>query len=151
MLNVIVGDVKEAIYNTSVYFNNSYLDSWITDPFGKKIIKQIDKAEVLSAQAVDSHALGVIPVTKISGGAKTLLLVLNEPKKIFNVSTCGNNCAPLLLEIADTLKTDVTVNLRHIMDFGNRTFNIKILNVNKTAHNMKESVELMIPLLHQEA
>lgn len=36
MLNVIVGDVKEAIYNTSVYFNNSYLDSWITDPFGKK-------------------------------------------------------------------------------------------------------------------
>ena len=77
--------------------------------FGKKIIKQIDKAEVLSAQAVDSHALGVIPVTKISGGAKTLLLVLNEPEKIFNVSTCGNNCAPLLLEIADTLKTDVTV------------------------------------------
>lgn len=151
MLKVIVGDVKEAIYNTSVYFNNSYLDSWITSPFGKKIIKQIDKADVLSAQAVDSHALGVIPVTKISGGAKTLLLVLNEPEKIFNVSTCGNNCAPLLLEIADTLKTDVTVNLRHIMDFGNRDFNIKILNVNKTARNMKEFVELMIPLLHQEA
>lgn len=151
MLNVIFGDVKEAIFNTSVYFDNTYLDSWITNPFGKKIIKKIDKAEVLSAQAVDSHALGVIPVTKISGGAKTLLLVLNEPEKIFNVSTCGNNCAPLLLEIADKLKKDVTVNLRHIMDFGDRNFNIKVLNVNKIAHNMKEFVEILIPLLHQEA
>ena len=99
----------------------------------------------------DSAILQKIPVTKISGGAKTLLLVLNEPEKIFNVSTCGNNCAPLLLEIADNLKTDVIVNLRHIMDFGSRNFNIKVVNVNKIAHNMKEFVEIMIPLLHQEA
>ena len=33
MLNVIFGNVKEAIYNTSVYFDNSYLDNWITSPF----------------------------------------------------------------------------------------------------------------------
>ena len=30
-------------------------------------------------------------------------------------------------------------------------FNVKILNVNKTTHNMKEFVEILIPLLHQEA
>ncbi len=40
MLNVIFGDVKEAIYNTSVYFDNTYLDSWITSPFGKKSSKK---------------------------------------------------------------------------------------------------------------
>ena len=38
MPNVSFGDVKEAIFNTSVYFDNTYLDSWITNPFGKKII-----------------------------------------------------------------------------------------------------------------
>lgn len=37
------------------------------------------------------------------------------------------------------------------MDFGDRNFNIKVLNVNKIAHNMKEFVEILIPLLHQEA
>ena len=39
-------------------------------------------------QAVDSKALGVIPVTKLSGGTKTLLLILNEPEKIFNAFFC---------------------------------------------------------------
>lgn len=29
MLNDIVGDIKETNYNTSVNFNNSYLDSWM--------------------------------------------------------------------------------------------------------------------------
>ena len=33
-------------------------------------------------QAVDSKALAVIPVTKLSGGMKTLLLILNEPEII---------------------------------------------------------------------
>ena len=148
MLKIIYGDVENAIYNTSVYFDNTYLDNWITTPLAKKIIKKIDKAEVLSPQAVNSKALGVIPTTKISGGTKTLLLVLNEPEKIFNASTCGDNCAPFFLEIADSLKSDVTINLHHLMDFGNGEFEINIANINKTVHNMKELVPLALPLLH---
>ena len=30
MLNIIFGDLQEAIYNTNVYFNNTYKDKWIT-------------------------------------------------------------------------------------------------------------------------
>ena len=147
MLKIIYGDVPEAIYNTSVYFNNTYLDKWITDDFAKKIIKKIDKAEVLSPQAVDSKALGVIPVTKISGGTKTLLLILNEPDKIFNASTCGDNCAPFILKIADLLKQDITINLHHIMDFGDKNFNIEILNIHTIVHNMKELVLNSVDLI----
>ena len=35
------------------------------------MILRIDKSKVLSAQAVDSPALGIIPVEKLSGGVKT--------------------------------------------------------------------------------
>lgn len=66
MLNIFYGDMPEAIYNTSLYFNNTYYDGWLMDDFAQKMIKSVDKATVLSGQAVDSKTLGVIPATKIS-------------------------------------------------------------------------------------
>ena len=140
MLNIFYGDMPEAIYNTSLYFNNTYFDSWLMDEFAQKMIRSIDKATVLSGQAVDSKALGVIPATKISGGLKTLLLIYNQPQKIFNASTCGDNCAKWILKIAKKLDKDITINLRHIMDFGDGQFEIRILNNDIIVHNMSELV-----------
>ena len=140
MLNIFYGDMPEAIYNTSLYFNNTYYDGWLMDDFAQKMIKSVDKATVLSGQAVDSKALGVIPATKISGGLKTLLLIYNQPQKIFNASTCGDNCAKWILRIAKKLDRDITINLRHIMDFGDGQFEIRILNNDKIVHNMSELV-----------
>lgn len=140
MLNIYYGDMKEAIYNTSLYFDNTYFDEWLYDEFARKMIKDVDKAKVLSGQAVDSKALGVIPATKISGGLKTLLLIYNQPEKIFNASTCGDNCAKWILKIADRIEKDITINLRHIMDFGDGEFEIRILNNNVVVHSMKELV-----------
>ena len=140
MLNIFYGDMPEAIYNTSLYFNNTYYDGWLMDDFAQKMIKSVDKATVLSGQAVDSKALGVIPATKISGGLKTLLLIYNQPQKVFNASTCGDNCAKWILRIAKKLDRDITINLRHIMDFGEGQFEIKILNNDKIVHNMSELV-----------
>ena len=64
VLKVLFGNMPEAVYNTSLYFDNTYLDSWITEPFGQKMIWSIDKAKVLGPNAVESKALGVIPVTR---------------------------------------------------------------------------------------
>ena len=141
MLNIYFGEMTEAIYNTSVYFDNTYYDGWLNDDFARKMIKDIDKAEVLSGQAVNSKALGVIPVTKISGGLKTLLLIYNDPNKVFNASTCGDNCAKWILRIAKESDRDITINLRHIMDFGDGKFEIRILNNDKIVHNMSEMVQ----------
>ena len=140
MLKIQYGEMPNAIYNTSVYFNNTYLDNWLLNPLSKEIIKKIDKAEVLSPQAINSKALGVIPVTQLSGGTKTLLLMLNEPDKIYNASTCGNNCAKYILKIADSLKKDITINLHHLMDFGPGNFEIQIVNSGLIVHNMKELI-----------
>ena len=133
--------MPEAVYNTSVYFNNTYEDEWITDEFSVKMIKSVDKSEVKGANLIDSPVLGPIPVTKLSGGVKTLILVSHDKSgRVFNASTCGDNCAKWLLEIGK--QKDITVNLHHMMDFGGRKFTIKVLNNGGIAHNMSELIDL---------
>lgn len=142
MLNVFFGNMPEAIFNTSVFFKNDYEDEWITDPFVKQMIRDIDHSEVIDSGIIDSPVLGKIPPLNLSGGVKTLILVKFEPEKIFNVSTCGDNCARWLLKIAEN--EDRTVNLRHIMDFGNEPFVIKIRNTGETVHNRRELIDTAI-------
>ena len=67
------------------------------------------------------------------------LQIINDKEKIFNASTCGNNCAKWLLKISEN--EDVTINLRHLMDFGAGRFNIKVLNTEKIVHNMSELLD----------
>ena len=138
MLNVYYGDMDEAIYNTAVYFKNTYEDKWITSPLGIKMIKDIDKSDVVGPSLIDSPVLGPISPLQLSGGVKTLLLIANDRKHIFNASTCGDNCAKWLLEIAKDRK--VVINLRHLMDFGSDDFKIKILNNGVIAKNMHDIV-----------
>ncbi len=140
MLNIFYGQMPEAIFNTSVYFKNVYEDEWITDSFSKELILDIDQSEVLDQAVIDSPILGKIPPTSLSGGVKTLILMKNEPEKVFNASTCGNNCAKWILKIAE--KQDLTINLRHLMDFGDGEFTIRILNTNQVVHSMKELVPI---------
>ncbi len=78
MLSIIYGDVKNSIYNTNVYFKNSYEPEWIDAELAKKMIKDIDDSEVLSGECINSPVLGQIPPERLSGGVKTLLLILNE-------------------------------------------------------------------------
>ena len=134
MLSIRYGDMPEAIYNTSVYFKNTYLDSWFDDEFARRMIKSVDKAEVLGDALIQSRVLGKIATTQLSGGVKTLLLIYFKPELVFNASTCGNNCAWWILRIAS--KKDVTINLHHLMSFGDGKFTIRVLNSGNVVHDM---------------
>ncbi len=138
MLNIYYGNMPEAVFNTSVYFKNAYEDSWITDPVAKEMIFDVDKSIVLDSAVIDSPVMGKIAPTALSGGVKTLILIKNERSKVFNASTCGDNCAKWLLKLAET--DDITINLRHLMDFGDGIFEIFILNTSQVVHCMKELV-----------
>ncbi|MBQ6482151.1 MAG: DUF4869 domain-containing protein [Anaerolineaceae bacterium] len=139
MLNIFFGDMPEAIYNTAVYFKNTYRDSWITAPLAKEMIQDVDQSKVVGSQIIESPVLGMITPLQLSGGVKTLLLIANDKSHVFNASTCGDNCAKWLLAIG--AKRKVVVNLRHLMDFGDGEFKIKILNNGKIVKNMREYVE----------
>ena len=39
---------------------------------------------------------------------------------------------------------ELIVNLRHIMDFGDNEFEIKILNKNQIVHNMEEFIDIAV-------
>lgn len=132
--------MKEAVYNTSVYFKNSFEDNWITSDFARNVIQDIDKSTVIDSGLIESPVMGKIPPTSLSGGTKTLLLIANDNERIFNASTCGDNCAKWILKLAES--KDITINLRHIMNFGDGDFNIHVLNTNKTVHNMKELIPI---------
>ena len=138
MLHIFYGEMSDVIYNTSIYFKNTYEDEWITDPFTKEMILDIDKSSVLEGSVIDSPVMGKIPPTSLSGGVKTLILMKYEPDKIWNASACGDNCAKWILKIAE--EKELTINLRNIMDFGSGEFTIHILNTDQIVHNMKELI-----------
>lgn len=140
MLNIFYGDMSDAVYNTASYFKYDYEDEWIVDSFVKKMILDVDHSTVLDSGVIDSPVLGKIPPLALSGGVKTLILVKFNTTKVFNASTCGDNCAKWLLKIAE--KEDRTINLRHLMDFGDEPFMIHILNTNQTVHSMAELIPI---------
>ena len=68
---------------------------------------------------------------------KTLMLMaFDQSGKVFNASACGDNCAKWILS------KDLTINLRHIMDFGEEDFEIEILNTGDIVHNILEFVNI---------
>ena len=139
MLNIYFGDMPEAIYNTEVYFKNTYQDAWICDDFAKAVIKGVDKSEVIDKHLIKSPVLGMIPPMMLSGGTKTLLLIKNCPDLVFNASTCGDNCAKFIVRLAR--ERDVTINLRHIMRFGKR-IKARVLNDDVVVSNMEQLIIL---------
>ena len=117
MLNIYLGDMENAIYHPPVYFDNTYEDEWITDELSVKMIKDIDKSDVIGPHLVQSPILGPISTKELS----------------------GDNCAKWILRIAG--KKNLTINLHHIMDFG-KDFEAKILNTGEIVHSMAEFISV---------
>lgn len=141
MLNIYLGELDQAIYYSPAYFDNQCEDEWITDKLSIEVIKDVDKSEVISARLIDSPVLGPVSVKELSGGVKTLmLLAFDQSGKIFNASACGDNCAKWILKTGKD--KDLTINLRHLMDFGEGEFTIKIVNTGDMVHNMEEFIEI---------
>ncbi len=141
MLNVYLGKMDDAIYYPPTYFDNRYEDEWITDELTVEMIKEIDRSTVIGEHLIESPVLGPISTKELSGGVKTLILMaFDDTNKVFNASACGDNCAKWILNIGKS--KELTINLRHIMDFGAGEFEIRILNTGETVHNMTEFVNI---------
>ena len=141
MLRIYLGKMEEAIYYPPVYFDNRYEDEWITEELSVDMIRNVDKSEVVGPHLIESPVLGPISVKEISGGVKTLILMaFDDSGNVFNASACGDNCAKWILKIGK--EKDLTINLRHIMDFGDGEFEIQILNTGEMVHNMLEFIRI---------
>jgi hypothetical protein len=149
MLNIFLGDEwnerENVVMAPQIYFDNVYEDSWINDQFAKDVILDVDGSVVIDDGVVKSKVFGSIPITRISGGAKTIILVKNDKDYIMNISACGDNCAKWLLKIGE--QQDATVRLGYIMEFNEDfksddvQFSINIINLNRIVHNQREFVQ----------
>lgn len=139
MLSIYLGKMDKAIYYPPVYFDNTYEDEQITDELSREMIRDVDRSEVIGAHLIESPVLGPISPKELSGGVKTLILMaLDDKEQIFNASACGDNCAKWILKISRM--KNLTINLRHIMDFGEEPMEAKILNTGDMVHNMQEFI-----------
>lgn len=128
MLKIFFGTLPDEIYNTEIFYENQYDPNWVMDEFAQKVIRDIDDSEVVAPDVIKNDIFGVFASTELSAGVKTLLLMHNLPKKIFNISNCGDNCSKYILELAK--ERDIKVTLHHAMDFGDK-FEVKVINDNK--------------------
>ena len=78
----IIVDDKDIIPNLmeypDMYFDNQIKKGWITSTLAKEMIYDVDKSEVKGDNCIYSPVLGMIPPTKLSGGVKALLVMLND-------------------------------------------------------------------------
>lgn len=102
------------VFNSDIYFDLNFEEDWLTDPFVIDMIKDIDNSIVRSPFCIENSVLGQIPPSMLSGGVKTLILMLKE-SGVFWGTACGDNCAKWILKIAE--KKDLIVCLSHIMEF----------------------------------
>lgn len=144
MLKIYFGEMENVLHNVDTYFDNQYQYSWLDDDFVKELVLDIDKSTVQSPECIISPVLRQIPPTRLSGGAKAVIMMKYVPERIINASNCGNNCAKWILRLGR--EKDITINLNHIMEFEGE-FEIYIENTGKIVHNMSEMVDVATELL----
>ncbi len=120
MLTVLLGKdylfMDNKISDVSEYFDSWYETSWFEDAMGKRIVKEIDEVEYFGKGDVFiSETYGALSSRELSSGSKALLLLWNRSDLLISGDRMGDNCVPILMDIAE--KKDITITLCHAMKF----------------------------------
>lgn len=115
MLKIYFGSDSIFMYGkisyVSEYFDGMYEQSWLSSNWGRQIIKEIDNSDYIDGEYIKSPVLGGISPRDLSSGCKALLILLNEDDVIVSGDRMGDNCFPLLLELAK--ERDLIITLAH--------------------------------------
>lgn len=85
----------ELIVLNDIYFNKFTVS--LIDDKAAEIISKIDNSVMLSNYTISSKFDGVVlNIDKLSTGCKTVLNVLYNPDKIFDIRECGDNAIDVL-------------------------------------------------------
>lgn len=73
MLHLYIGHKQDYFLSGNKVFDNRFDMQYLLEDFSKKVIKTIDKSEVIDKYCIKSPVLGGIAPSLLSGGTKTLL------------------------------------------------------------------------------
>ena len=81
-----------------IYFNKHTVD--LLDEQAAEIIRRIDHSEMLSKYTISSRFNGtVLNIDKLSTGCKTVLNILYNPDKVFDICECGDNALDVIYSL----------------------------------------------------
>lgn len=84
--------------NPTLWFDNQGGEDYIYDDISKAIIEDIDNTIMTEQGVLINRIYGSCTPREISGTAKTLILLYNEPEFYYNGAHLGENVAPWLLK-----------------------------------------------------
>lgn len=88
-----------------IEFNDVYFNKYTAgrlDERAKDIIKEIDHSNWIGGYSITSRFDGtILNIDKLSTGCKTVLNVLYNPDKIFDIRECGDNALDVLYALND--------------------------------------------------
>jgi hypothetical protein len=145
MLNIFIDDSKGNlpkgyISYVTQYFDNHFEPEWFADEYVRHIIQEIDNSEVVGIGKgvnIYNEILGNIPPQYLSSGCKSLILLHICTDVKVNGDRMGDNCLPILLDIAG--RKDITVSFSRMPKFPD-TFQARILNSGKIVVNRADFV-----------
>lgn len=144
MLYISFNASEQTIRPIDGYFDYNYYDEWLEDDLVIKMIKDIDKSDVLSPFCIQSPVLGQIPPTKLSGGVKALILLLKQPELEIFATSCGDNCAKWIIEISKI--QDIHIVLHHAMHFDN-DFDAYCVDTESEIHSLEDYRRCLVQCL----
>lgn len=139
MLTFYIGGIKGASSITPGIFDYSVEDEWFNDPLVREMILEVDQTKVLSPRAMESIPLDMlIPPQMLSGGVKSLILLLKRDDLLIDGTMFGDNCLNSLVKIGNV--KNVFVPLTYLMEFEYLTipFEIRIANDNSVVTTISE-------------
>jgi hypothetical protein len=92
-------------------FDFSYSSEWWEDPLVLEMIKDVDKTEIVSDRLAQSEALGAMRPLDISGGVKTLIMMLKDPEYIADGCSLGRNCFPWVVKLSHISDCFITISI----------------------------------------
>ena len=73
MLKIYLGNMEKAIYHPPTYFDNQYEDEWITKELSIRMIKEVDKSDVINSSLIQSPVLGECETFSVNNVLEGLL------------------------------------------------------------------------------
>lgn len=136
MLKLLFGNIDEALYSGDFYFDYILDPLFINKDFSKRVIKAIDKGDVKGENCIVTEALGAIPPDMLSGGSKSLIILMYSDQ-IMNLSCMGDNCLPFLADIAQEKDITVCTDLFREIYENSKLGDVLVLNSNTVVHDVQ--------------
>ncbi len=93
-----IPEKEEIVRFNDIYFNKN--TSELIDDKAKDIIKKIDHSEMLEKYVIGSRFDGTrLNIDKLSTGCKTVLNIMYNPNRIFDICECGENALEVIYSL----------------------------------------------------